>query len=509
MTDNLQDKLEQGIAAARSGDRNTGRQLLEQVTQEDPNNELAWFWLALCVNTVSERRRCLERVLSINPNNERAKQALQQLRSETRSGGASTQDVSRLRQIGQRGDAPTDTAQPARAGGNTVALIIILLLVVVAVGGGALLVGGDFLNLEDPTPTPTPTITPTITNTPPPTNTQGPTNTPIIFSNDSRASTLPPTFTATPTPTATDAPPPTATPVPLVELNALMLSISLGDTGPSLYRVNGNGGDEELVEGQFRDITYDLGGVNVAFIRDVAYTTGEDEAVETFPELFVAPVDDLAAAQQITDFQTSIMAKPSFSPDGRELVFVSNFDGSPDIWYITVDGEGRRRLTENNTIIDTDPAWRPVLGSREVLFASDRESPGSTEVFRLFINEPGEPLVVEQLTDSIRSSYSPAWSDRGDQIVFISDRRGDPDVFITDEILGGDINLTLDDGEAEDRNPSFTPDGRFVVFTSNRLDDRFQTYVVSLDGRSLTRLTDNDRDDILFIYEPDLILRSR
>ena len=516
MSDDLQAKLQDGIAAARSGDRATGRRLLEQVTQGDPNNELAWFWLALCVNTVSERRACLERVLAINPNNARAKQALAQLRNESSSGGSSAQsaqDVSRLREIGQRGTATN--AQPVETAprSNVIPLIIIVLLVVAAVGGGALLVGGDFLSVEDPTETPTPTATLPPTNTPAPTNTQGPTNTPVFFFNPSRASTLPPTFTATPEPTETPAPPPTPTDVPLVELNALSLSIALGETGESLYRISGDGSDEERIEGQFRDITYDLGGVNVAFIRDVEYTVGEDDSeettVESFPELFIAPVDDLENARQITEFQSTVMASPSFSPEGDELVFVSNFNGSSDIWYITTEGEGGRRLTENNPGIDVDPAWRPVLGSREVIFASDRESPGTTELFRLFINDPDEPLQVEQLTDARRSSFSPAWSDRGDLITFISDRRGDTDVYITDDQPAGDILLTTSDGDAEDRSPSFTPDGRFVVFSSNRLDDRFQTYVLSLDGNVLTRITDNERDDILFIYEPDLILRSR
>jgi Tol biopolymer transport system component len=75
---------------------------------------------------------------------------------------------------------------------------------------------------------------------------------------------------------------------------------------------------------------------------------------------------------------------------------------------------------------------------------------------------------------------------------------------------GGSQTLaTVDDGRAEDRNPSFTPDGRFIVFISNREGDRFQSYLVSPDGRTLVRITDNNRNDISLTYRPELLFRIR
>lgn len=73
----LEEKLKSGITAARSGNRSTARRLLEEVIAQDPNNELAWIWMASVVESTSERRICLERVLEINPRNARAREALQ------------------------------------------------------------------------------------------------------------------------------------------------------------------------------------------------------------------------------------------------------------------------------------------------------------------------------------------------------------------------------------------------------------------------------------------------
>jgi Tol biopolymer transport system component len=88
------------------------------------------------------------------------------------------------------------------------------------------------------------------------------------------------------------------------------------------------------------------------------------------------------------------------------------------------------------------------------------------------------------------------------KITFISTRRGDADVYTADPDGSGSFLITFDDGEAEDRNPSFTPDGRLVVFSSNRLDDHFQVYAASLNGSILTRITNTATDDLQFVYRP-------
>ncbi|MDX1520389.1 MAG: hypothetical protein R3264_02025 [Anaerolineae bacterium] len=75
--------LEDAIAAIRSGDKETGRQLLEQILEEDENNEDVWLWLSSVVETDEDREICLENVLALNPNNIVAQKGLEALRSGT------------------------------------------------------------------------------------------------------------------------------------------------------------------------------------------------------------------------------------------------------------------------------------------------------------------------------------------------------------------------------------------------------------------------------------------
>ncbi len=73
--------LQSGISAVRSGDKREGARLLAQVVRKEPQSEDAWFWLAAATDQPTEAAACLRRVLAINPNNQRAKQALGVLES--------------------------------------------------------------------------------------------------------------------------------------------------------------------------------------------------------------------------------------------------------------------------------------------------------------------------------------------------------------------------------------------------------------------------------------------
>jgi hypothetical protein len=71
--------LELAITAIRSNRKEEGRQLLNLLIQENPNNEMAWLWMSSVVNTDEQRARCLYHVLAINPDNQVARRGLQLL----------------------------------------------------------------------------------------------------------------------------------------------------------------------------------------------------------------------------------------------------------------------------------------------------------------------------------------------------------------------------------------------------------------------------------------------
>jgi hypothetical protein len=74
--------LELAIAAIRSGRKEEGRQLLNLLIQQNPNNEMAWLWMSSVVDSDDKRVRSLSHVLAINPHNSLAQRGLRYLGAE-------------------------------------------------------------------------------------------------------------------------------------------------------------------------------------------------------------------------------------------------------------------------------------------------------------------------------------------------------------------------------------------------------------------------------------------
>ena len=82
MAGNPADLLRQGIAAAKSGQKETARYLLTQVVERDENNVTAWMWLSGVVENLNDKEVCLENVLALDPNNQVAHKGLDWVRQQ-------------------------------------------------------------------------------------------------------------------------------------------------------------------------------------------------------------------------------------------------------------------------------------------------------------------------------------------------------------------------------------------------------------------------------------------
>ncbi|GAA5527086.1 hypothetical protein [Herpetosiphon gulosus] len=112
MSSTVQQLIQQGVQAARSGNHAEARLLLRQAITADPYNEQAWLWLSAVEATNSEKIAALQQVLAINPANAAAKRGLDLLKP--------TQiDFANLGQTGTAAPAKASfSPPPARAAGN-------------------------------------------------------------------------------------------------------------------------------------------------------------------------------------------------------------------------------------------------------------------------------------------------------------------------------------------------------------------------------------------------------
>ncbi len=72
--------LDDAVQFIRTGERDKGRQVLEELLEQDESDEQAWLWLS-AVADESEREVCLENVLAVNPDNAIAKKGLEAVKA--------------------------------------------------------------------------------------------------------------------------------------------------------------------------------------------------------------------------------------------------------------------------------------------------------------------------------------------------------------------------------------------------------------------------------------------
>lgn len=505
---NLDAQLQAAIQAAKAGERERARSLLEGIVSRDTNNELAWIWLASVVTTSQERRICLERVLEINPRNQRARQALSQLGGL----GASGQSVN-----------AEQVAGGMRTGNSA---LINLLIVVAVLAVGALILTllsprSATVVLPSPTPLPQEAVMQFYSPTPAPTLTP-----PIVVVTRSFLPTLAPSFTPTPTLTPSVTPTLAPTALPASEYVVFFTARQATSLQTDLWRVRADGTDEALVANNLQDFSFGFTGQEVVFVHPVQGTapslplpavpeaTAElglaapatpVPAGQAVNEIFIAPADNLEAAQQVSQLVIASAYAPRLSPDGTKIAFYSPYDGDDELWLLDVATQVVEKLTDNEGIVDRDPAWSP--DGKHLVFASDRQSPGFADLFILSFNDDGSTQ-VRLLIDNPSTSTAPVWSPDGRWIAYLNDREGDNDVWLVDA-QGQRNQIITVDASAEDRAPTWSPDARYIAFISNAEDEQFQLYLYERESRQTTRLTRNTLEVQALSFRPDLLIRLR
>jgi TolB protein len=164
-----------------------------------------------------------------------------------------------------------------------------------------------------------------------------------------------------------------------------------------------------------------------------------------------------------------------FMPGGDEFVFSSSKDGTPDLYTMNLGSNKTSKLTSSYGI-EVSPAVSP--DAMHIAFVSDRG--GSPQIY-VMRRDGSEVKRV-----SFEGSYntSPSWSPKGDKIVF-SGRRGANQVFTVNPDGTELIQLT---SEGNNEEPSFSPDGRYITFSSDR-DGVKGIYIMRANGEAQKRIT--------------------
>lgn len=171
---------------------------------------------------------------------------------------------------------------------------------------------------------------------------------------------------------------------------------------------------------------------------------------------------------------------PAWSPDGSKLAFMSSAMGDQGIVVTEADGGHMKRLTLTRSV-STSPVWNPKTG-QQIIFVSDRG--GEPVLYQM--NADGSNIEKIAMPD-MGYVVDPAWSPNGQLLAFAWRRpSGNFDMYIMDIITRQLVELTRDAGRNE--RPSWAPDGRHIVFESTRTGSR-QIWTMLADGSEPKQLT--------------------
>jgi Tol biopolymer transport system component len=175
--------------------------------------------------------------------------------------------------------------------------------------------------------------------------------------------------------------------------------------------------------------------------------------------------------------------RPAVSPRGDWVVFGSSRDSVSELYRMRPDGSGQERIT--HTVRDEWGArWSSDGGL--LAFLSDRD--GSDRVYlsypdgrdaRRLSDEPTDPHVMED---------RPAWAPQGFGIAWVRRKGNEPSRILIRDVTTGFKGEVRARGLGSLEDPAWSPDGRYLAFTLTR-GDSAQVYVARADGTKPTRIT--------------------
>jgi TolB protein len=195
-------------------------------------------------------------------------------------------------------------------------------------------------------------------------------------------------------------------------------------------------------------------------------------------------VQEVASGRRrvLANFRGSNSA-PAWSPDGSQLALTLSRDGGSQLYLQPVaGGEPRRLATGSGGAIDTEPAF--TADGRTLYFVSDRG--GGPQIYRM----PVAGGSVERVTFDGSYNISPAVSPDGRSLAYIT-RNGSAFKLMLMDLASRRVQALTD--TSDDESPSFAPNSRLIIYAT-RAGGRDVLMTTTLDGRIKTRLLSSGLD---------------
>ena len=172
---------------------------------------------------------------------------------------------------------------------------------------------------------------------------------------------------------------------------------------------------------------------------------------------------------------------PSWSPDGKFLALVLSKDGNPDVYTLNTSTKRLKRITKHRSI-DTEPVWSS--DGQSIIFTSDRS--GSPQLYQIRIGGGAAKRITFEGKYNSAASFSPD----GKYVAMVHGDQGRYKIAQLERETGNLIVLT---DNSLDESPSFSPNGKMVLYASTQGQGGV-LFAVSVDGYASYKITNQSGD---------------
>lgn len=195
---------------------------------------------------------------------------------------------------------------------------------------------------------------------------------------------------------------------------------------------------------------------------------------------------------------------PTWSPDGKWIAYMSDYDGDEqwDIFLVSPKTGKVVNVTNTRQIAEESPAWSP-----DGRYLAYMVKPKTSSVFEIDVYDTVLRDVKHVTTGTAkdRMNVAPIWSPDAKSIVYTQEQsKGtDSNIFIADVSSGGSTLLTPHEGEKLHSANDVSPDGKYVLITSNAANGYDNAGLLELATKKIHWLTQDKWEIAGDSFAPD------
>ena len=209
---------------------------------------------------------------------------------------------------------------------------------------------------------------------------------------------------------------------------------------------------------------------------------------------------DGSAQTRLTN-NTDDDTRPIWSPDGKNILFISDRDSNTNALYaMNADGSEQVRLStgdEGIDFFDISPDGRKIAFTVFDFMSVDLSSATADQTIYV-MNADGSAQKRLVSGQTYMASPAFAWSPDGQKVTYISINDGKVGICVINPDGSDETCLT----NLNDLIFEWSPDGSSLAFTSHR-DNNSEIYLMNADGSAQTRLTNSPEADDSPAWSPD------